>query len=144
MSVSLLRRLHRFARELQEILETAAAPDGITAAEAETLACLVERGPCPIGALQRDTGYRPSTLTSILDRLAARGWIARDLSSRDRRSFVVSLTREGRRVGRRIEARLDALGRTVARRVPAAAIAALERLPGDARTTRDHEKGARR
>ena len=39
--------------------------------------------------------HKRSTLTSVLDRLDSRGFITRQPSSEDRRSFVVSLTRRG-------------------------------------------------
>jgi DNA-binding MarR family transcriptional regulator len=48
-------------------------------------------------------GIRPSTMTSILERLAERGLILRAPDPDDRRSVRVTLTREGRAVAERID-----------------------------------------
>ena len=50
-----------------------------------------------ISDLQKRLGFKPSTLTSILDRLVARSFIVRKPRDDDRRSVNVSLTQTGRR-----------------------------------------------
>ena len=50
-----------------------------------------------VGSLAAATATRPTTLTSVLDRLTRRGFVTRELDPADRRSFLVSLTAEGRR-----------------------------------------------
>ena len=124
-----MRRVHRTARGVVALVEQAAAGAGLTAAELDALSALAERAPCPVGAVADETGYRPSTLTSILDRLVARGWVVRTLRADDRRSFVVDLTTEGARAARRLERRLAALERTVRRQVRRSHLEALAALP---------------
>ncbi len=124
-----VRRVHRAARDVVALVEQAAARAGLTAAEVDALAALAERAPCTVGRIAAETGYRPSTLTSILDRLAARGWVTRALSPDDRRSFVVDLTPGGKRAAHALEGRLAALERAVRRQVARADLAALEALP---------------
>lgn len=124
-----VRRVHRAARDVVALVEQAAAQAGLTAAEVDALAALAERAPCAVGTIATETGYRPSTLTSILDRLAARGWVTRALSPDDRRSFVVDLTAGGKRAARALERRLAALERAVRRQVARADLKALETLP---------------
>ncbi len=65
-------------------------------AEINALACLAAASPVPAGLLGTATGTKPSTLTSVLDRLSGRGFIAREMDQADRRSFLVSLTPAGR------------------------------------------------
>ena len=60
-----------------------------------------------------------STLTSILDRLAARGLITRQVDATDRRTFIVTPTARGRQVAGRVHRHLDALERAVGSRVTA-------------------------
>ena len=115
-----VRRMLRAAREVVALVEQAAAAAGLTAAEVDVLGVVAERAPCPVGAIADEAGLRPSTLTSVLDRLAARGWITRALSPDDRRSFVVDLTPQGRRAARQLQSRLAALERAVRREVPRA------------------------
>jgi DNA-binding MarR family transcriptional regulator len=48
-------------------------------------------------------------LTSVLDRLTARGLITRDPNPDDRRSFIVRLTRSGSSKASKIHQRLESL-----------------------------------
>jgi len=72
-----------------------------------------------VADLHRGLAHKRSTLTSILDRLAARGLITRAVGQTDRRTFVVKLTAKGRRLAQRVRRHLSALERAVARRVSA-------------------------
>lgn len=124
-----IRRVHRAARDVVTLVEQAAAEAGLTAAEVDVLGAVAESAPCPVGRIADESGYRPSTLTSILDRLAGRGWIRRVLSAQDRRSFVVDLMPDGRQAARALERRLAALERAVRRELPRAELDALADLP---------------
>jgi DNA-binding MarR family transcriptional regulator len=85
---------------------------GVTQAEAHLLAHL-DGGPATVGELHRAFGHKRSTLTSVLDRLEERGYVTRTVNPDDRRSFVVTLTREGARTARRVTQVLDRLERTI-------------------------------
>ncbi len=128
-SLNRVRRVYRAARDVMAVVDEAAAASGLTAAELEVLAALVERAPCSVGAVADDTGHKPSTLTSVLDRLAARGFVLRALSPDDRRSFVVTLTPAGRRTAAALERRLAAVGRVLGRQQARVHMEALARLP---------------
>jgi DNA-binding MarR family transcriptional regulator len=67
----------------------------VTQGEAHILSLLIETGPLTIAQLHRAFSHRRSTLTSILDRLAARGLVRRDSAASDRRTFTISLTASG-------------------------------------------------
>jgi DNA-binding MarR family transcriptional regulator len=70
-----------------------------------------------IADLHRGLAHNRSTLTSILDRLAERGFITREVGAADRRTFVVTPTAKGRRVARRVYRHLRDLEQAVTRRV---------------------------
>lgn len=89
----------------------------LTQGEAHILALLAETGPSTIASLHTGLGHRRSTLTSILDRLAARGLVTREVGRHDRRTFVVATTAKGRETARAVHAHLAALERRVATRV---------------------------
>ncbi|MGE5244089.1 MAG: MarR family winged helix-turn-helix transcriptional regulator [Betaproteobacteria bacterium] len=97
---------------------------GLTQGEAHILALLAARAPATIADLHRGLAHKRSTLTSILDRLTARGLVTREVGVADRRTFVVRLTPEGRTVARRVERRLAALENAVGRQVSAAEVRA--------------------
>jgi MarR family transcriptional repressor of emrRAB len=69
----------------------------LNASEINVLANLADGQSRSIGELVFATATKPSTLTSILDRLVRKGHVRRELDPADRRSFRVSLTADGRR-----------------------------------------------
>ena len=83
----------------------------------QTVAHLAVRAPATIKDLHQGLAHKRSTLTSILDRLAGRGFITREVGTADRRTFVITPTAKGRRVARRVHEHLTELERAVARRV---------------------------
>jgi DNA-binding MarR family transcriptional regulator len=92
----------------------------VNQAEAHVLAHLASAGDSTIGQVHRAFGHRRSTLTSILDRLEQRNLIERTSDARDRRTFVVTLTRSGRAAARRVVAHLAAFERQALQGLPAA------------------------
>jgi DNA-binding MarR family transcriptional regulator len=97
MPLRLIPEIHRATHRIGIYLED--IPDlRITQGEAHILSHLAAFGDSTIAELHRALAHRRSTLTSILDRLAARGFITRDTGAKDRRTFVVRLTKKGKKV----------------------------------------------
>lgn len=71
---------------------------GITQAEGHILSLLAQSHPRTVGELHEGLAHKRSTLTSILDRLAERKLITREASPTDRRTFLIDLTPQGKRV----------------------------------------------
>jgi MarR family transcriptional regulator, organic hydroperoxide resistance regulator len=67
------------------------------AAEMNVLANLADGAARTASELAKAVGSRPTTMTSVLDRLEARGLLARRAHPRDRRALQIELTAEGRR-----------------------------------------------
>jgi len=111
------RATHRIGLYVDELQE-----QQLTQGEAHILALLAESSPLTVAELHRGLAHKRSTLTSILDRLAARHLITRRVGESDRRTFVVDLTSEGRKLARRVERHLAALERRVRHRVKASDI----------------------
>jgi DNA-binding MarR family transcriptional regulator len=82
--------LHALSRDLAGLR--------ISSSETNVLAVLADGRPRTVGERADLTGTRPTTLTSVLDRLEGRGYAAREVDPEDRRSFAVRLTAEGRKV----------------------------------------------
>lgn len=91
-----------------------------TQAEAHILAHLAADGEATIAELHQAFAHKRSTLTSILDRLAERGFIVRESDPRDRRTFRVRLTPSGTKVAGKVSAWLERLERAALLRVTAA------------------------
>ncbi len=91
-----LSPIHKAGRQISIYLETFHADAGIANPEAHLIAYLGSYSPCPIGELIQVFGHRKSTLTSILDRLEAKGLVTRSVNPADRRSFTVGLTDAGK------------------------------------------------
>jgi MarR family transcriptional regulator, organic hydroperoxide resistance regulator len=96
--------LQRTTHHTLRALSTALTDLRLTAGEINALANLDGRGALNVSQLSAETGTKPSTLTSILDRLEERGYLARELDAQDRRSFRLVLTDLGAATARRIGA----------------------------------------
>jgi DNA-binding MarR family transcriptional regulator len=108
---SVILALHRATHATLYALTTALADLDLPAADIDVLAILADGAGRTVGALATATATRPSTLTSLLDRLTRRGYIARELDHADRRSFLISLTPAGRAVAERAAAAIAELER---------------------------------
>jgi len=75
-----------------------------------------------VGALHEALAHKRSTLTSILDRLVERGLVTRETGTEDRRTFVVALTRKGKRVAVDTLLHLSALETAVKRKFTGATL----------------------
>ena len=62
------------------------------------LLALSERPEMSVGAVARRLSLEASTVTPLLKRLEARGWVRRERNAADERQVLVSLTDEGRRL----------------------------------------------
>jgi MarR family transcriptional regulator, organic hydroperoxide resistance regulator len=81
------------------------------------LANLAGQDPMTVGALSTATATRPTTLTSVLDRLVRRRYVVREVDPADRRSFLVSLTGAGQRAAATVSAAVRDLERGTLARV---------------------------
>lgn len=108
---SVILALHRATHATLHALTSALADLDLPAADINVLAILADGAGRTVGALATATATRPSTLTSLLDRLIKRGYIARELDPADRRSFLISLTPDGRAVAEHAAAAITDLER---------------------------------
>ena len=90
-------------REGNRLLAAELRPLGVTPSQAEVLRVLSDYGPLTLSALGDllvcETGNSPSRL---VDRLVAQGLVQRDVDAADRRFITVALTRDGKRLARRV------------------------------------------
>lgn len=103
--------LHRGTHATLHTLGGRLAHLGLSAADINALANLATGGPHRAGALASLTATRPTTLTSVLDRLARRGLVTRELDPADRRSFLISLTPAGQDAAAQVAAAVRDLER---------------------------------
>ena len=108
---SVILALHRATHATLHALTTALADLDLPAADIDVLAILADGAGRTVGALATATATRPSTLTSLLDRLIRRGYIARELDPADRRSFLISLPPAGGAVAEHAAAAIADLDR---------------------------------
>lgn len=94
---SALLALQRATHATLQVLATELVDLNLTASEINAMANLADGRGRTISELGRAVGVRPTTLTSVLDRLEQRGHITRGTRAGDRRVVVVELTSDGRR-----------------------------------------------
>lgn len=107
MDLRLIFDIHRTTHRIGLFIQRH-APD-LNQAEAHILCHLAESGDATIADLHRAFAHKRSTLTSVLDRLVARGLVTREPSLADRRSFLVALTRSGAAKAAKVHKHLEAL-----------------------------------
>ncbi len=127
MSLRLVPPIHRATHRIGLYLADL-RDDGLSQGEAHILALLATAAPATIADLHRGLAHKRSTLTSILDRLAERGFITRDVGAEDRRTFVITPTAKGLRMARRVHRHLTVLEQAVGRRVTAADVKGFQKV----------------
>jgi DNA-binding MarR family transcriptional regulator len=116
MSLRLVPPIHRATHRIGLFLADL-RDAGLSQGEAHILALLATSAPATIAELHRGLAHKRSTLTSILDRLTARGFITRQVGATDRRTFVITPTSKGVQIARRVHRHLTGLEEAVGRRV---------------------------
>ena len=99
--------LQRATHATLRVLSARLTDENLSSSEINVLANLADGQFRSIGELAADAGVKPTTLTSILDRLGKRGYLARELDLGDRRSFMVHLTPEGTQAAQRASAAMS-------------------------------------
>ena len=92
--------IHKALRQISEHLTAKMGEIDAPGWESHLLSYVEVYGPCRVSELRRVFGYQPSTLTSVLDRLETEGLVTRQPNLEDRRSILIEVTPEGRRLGR--------------------------------------------
>ncbi len=111
--------LHKANRQLGEYMEADSRERGVEPGEGHLLSYVTLYGPCPISRLSKVFGHKPSTLTSVLDRLEERGMLERTPNPDDRRSLLVATTPPGARVATELRAQLEEMEESIYERISA-------------------------
>jgi DNA-binding MarR family transcriptional regulator len=114
-----LSPLHKATRQVSVWFEQQMKDTGLAPQEGHLLSYLRSYAPCPVGEIVTVFDLRGSTTTSVLDRLEWRSLVVRRVNPEDRRSFLVELTAEGKRLAERVQVFVDQFEAAVARRVSA-------------------------
>ena len=91
-----LLALQRATHATLQLIATELVDLDLTASEINALANLADGQARTVSQLGSAVGTRPTTLTSVLDRLERRGHITRGTLAGDRRSVLIQLTDSGR------------------------------------------------
>jgi DNA-binding MarR family transcriptional regulator len=126
MPLQFIPQVHRATHRIGLHIERLGA--GVNQGEAHILAHLAASDGATVAELHRAFAHKRSTLTSILDRLEERGLVDRRTDARDRRTFVISLTAQGRTLARRLSSHLAAFEASVLKRVSSRDAAAFARV----------------
>ncbi|MCU7728668.1 MarR family transcriptional regulator [Actinoplanes sp. KI2] len=108
-------------------LERRAAEHDVSIVQTRLLGVLRDRRPT-MQELARLLGQDKSSVSGLVDRAERRGLVARVPSAADRRSVLVSLTDQGRRLAASVEEQFEADVTALLAHLPAAERATLSRL----------------
>ncbi|GAA3396059.1 MarR family winged helix-turn-helix transcriptional regulator [Cryptosporangium minutisporangium] len=106
---SALLALQRATHATLQLLAAELVDLDLTASEISALANLADGRPRTVSQLGADIGSRPTTLTSVLDRLERRGLVTRGTRPGDRRAVLIELTDAGRATAAVIRDAISAL-----------------------------------
>lgn len=122
---SALLALQRATHATLQVLSAELADLDLTASEINALANLADGRGRTVSELGAAVGTRPTTLTSVLDRLERRGHITRGTRHGDRRAVLIELTSSGRLTAATIRQAITGLEHRALGNLTADAIAAL-------------------
>jgi MarR family transcriptional regulator, organic hydroperoxide resistance regulator len=121
---SVLLALQRTTHATLHVLGRRLAALDLTAAEINALAALADGHERTVSELGAAVGSRPTTLTSVLDRLERRGHLTRGPRPGNRRVVVLTLTGSGRAAAATIRKTMTDVETEALHGLPAATIAA--------------------
>jgi MarR family transcriptional regulator, organic hydroperoxide resistance regulator len=122
---SALLALQRATHATLQVLAAELVDLDLTASEINALANLADGQGRTVSELGAAVGARPTTLTSVLDRLERRGHITRGTRPGDRRAVLIELTPSGRLTATTIRQAIADLERRALGDLTAEAITAL-------------------
>lgn len=93
--LKILQSLRKIIRSVDIHSRKLSMQHDVTAPQLITLLAVVEHGPLTIASISKQVHLSPSTLVGIIDRLEAKGYVARERSAEDRRQVLISVTKEG-------------------------------------------------
>jgi DNA-binding MarR family transcriptional regulator len=122
---SALLALQRATHATLQVLATELVDLHLTPSEINTLANLADGQGRTVSELGAAVGSRPTTLTSVLDRLERRGHISRGTRPGDRRAVLIELTSSGHDTATTIRQAITNLEHRALDGLPADALACL-------------------
>jgi DNA-binding MarR family transcriptional regulator len=120
---SALLALQRATHATLQLIAAELVDLDLTASEINALANLADGQGRTVSQLGTAVGSRPTTLTSVLDRLERRGHITRGTRAGDRRSVLIELTESGRATAALITRTLAAIEHRALAGLPPEAVA---------------------
>jgi len=130
----LVTDLQRATHVLGLHLESALADLALSQGEIHVLSLLASSGIASVTDLQKGVRHRPSTLTGILDRLAAKKMVQRRINEADRRSNLIELTPEGQAAATRVTQAMSAIERRLFQDRPSADLEIVRQILGQIAT----------
>lgn len=112
-----LSPIHKAARQVGVHMERQMEGTGLAPQEGHILSYLRSYAPCPIAEVVTVFGLRGSTATAVLDRMEERALVTRSPNPDDRRSFLLDLTAEGKRIAEDVQEHVERLENAIARRI---------------------------
>ena len=122
---SAVLEVQRAAHAIAHMLAAELADLDLTASEINALANLADGRGRTVSELGSAAGTRPTTMTSVLDRLERRGHISRGSLPGNRRAVLVELTPTGRQTAASIREAVTELERHALSGLPADAVTSL-------------------
>ena len=132
--IKLVELFTEINRKLFKRLAPLAQQEGLSTAEFLVMWKMHHKVSCRVLELAGEIGLPPSTLTGILDRLTAGGWLERETDTEDRRAVVMKITQKLRQFIRHIS---QTMGRSLVKVFKELPPDLIERLTADLKAVFD-------
>ena len=117
-----------FHRPYLRYLNVLLAPYGLTSPHLAVLRRLHDHGPLTLGAWTQMHGVEAPTITALVKKLSATGFVSTGGTETDRRQKIVELTNEGRKIFEQAKQSVDAVTAALLKKFSAQEIESAARL----------------
>jgi DNA-binding MarR family transcriptional regulator len=126
--LKILSPLHKAIRQIEIFLDRKTSQHNLSCSEGHMVSYLLSYSPCPLADLNRILNLKPSTLTSMLDRLEKRKIITRKIYPDDRRSWIIELQPEGKKLAKEIRSTLESFEQSIIQQLSEEELEAFEKV----------------
>lgn len=120
--------LNRCSRLLKRKVDACLKPYGITSSQWAVIELLSEKGPQSQAEIAESLSMDRATFGTILNKLIARGFLEKELSETDRRSYYVKMRPPGVALVEEVRTEIDGMGHLILNGMSDADVAKLREL----------------
>lgn len=101
VGLEILRNLRKIIRAVDLNSKKLSSESNLTSPQILSLTAIAQNGPMTLAEIAAAIHLSSSTMVGIIDRLEAKGLLARERSTKDRRQVFINITTEGKKIAKK-------------------------------------------